>query len=71
MPSQFQALEQARRKTGLKVVTIATDPADDPQSAKRVLEKMRSGGLRSQAWAFGSAAPERLRHANEEIGVLE
>jgi hypothetical protein len=61
--SSFAALAQAQRKQELRVVTIAVDPADDPQARKLVLKKLHSSGLVSEPWAFGAAPAEQLRYA--------
>jgi thiol-disulfide isomerase/thioredoxin len=62
LPS-FKALAQAQRRRQLDVVTIATDRADDAEAVRYVARKIRSAGLASQAWAFGSAPAEQLRYA--------
>jgi thiol-disulfide isomerase/thioredoxin len=59
----FHALEQARRKRKVEVVTIATDRADDLESASDIRKKLAAGGLRSQVWAFGNASAEQLRYS--------
>lgn len=58
----FEALAQAQRR-GLKVVTIATDPVDDDEAMTLVLQKLAKSGLHAEAWAFGTAPAEQLRHA--------
>jgi thiol-disulfide isomerase/thioredoxin len=58
----FEALAQAQRR-GLKVVTIATDPADDPDAALLIRKKLAKSGLHAETWAFGPAPAEQLRHA--------
>lgn len=59
----FEALSEAKKKHGLDVVTIATDPADDPESARLIAGKLSAYRLTGNAWAFGSAPPEQLRYA--------
>lgn len=44
----------------LHVVTVATDP---PEAGAELLPILARAGLRSEAWAFADAPPERLRHA--------
>ena len=58
----FKTLENAQRQTGLKVVSIATDRADDEQASKLIAEKIRSSGLQAESWAFGAAPAEKLRY---------
>jgi hypothetical protein len=59
----FEALSDAKKKHGLDVVTIATDPADDPESVKLISGKLAAHRLTGNAWAFGSSPPEQLRYA--------
>jgi thiol-disulfide isomerase/thioredoxin len=61
LPS-FQALAKAKQKHGLKVVTIATDRADDAEAAHLIRKKLEAGKLAEDSWAFGSAPPEQLRY---------
>jgi thiol-disulfide isomerase/thioredoxin len=58
----FAALAQAQRR-GLKVVTIATDPADDPEATALIRRKLAKSGLQAETWAFGPAPADLLRHA--------
>lgn len=58
----FAALRQAQRR-GVKVVTIATDPVDDPDATTQIRRKLAKSGLQAETWAFGSAPAEQLRHA--------
>ncbi|MET0962138.1 MAG: hypothetical protein ABWY05_04870 [Noviherbaspirillum sp.] len=58
----FAALAKAQRG-GLKVVTIATDSADDEDAVALIEKKLASAGLQAQTWAFGPAPAEQLRHA--------
>ena len=58
----FAAVAQAQRK-GLRVVTIATDPADDDEAVTLIRRKLAHGGLAAETWAFGPAPAEQLRHA--------
>lgn len=59
----FQALADAKKKYGVDVITIATDPADDAEAVQLIRKKLAASGLSSDAWAFGSSPPEQLRHA--------
>lgn len=59
----FEALTEAKRKHGLDVVTIATDPADDGESVKLIAGKLAAYRMTGNAWAFGSSPPEQLRYA--------
>jgi hypothetical protein len=59
----FKALVDAQRRTGLKVVTIATDNADDEEATRLIRKKLADAQLLGDAWAFGPAPAERLRHA--------
>ena len=58
----FQALAEAQRR-GLKVVTIAADPADEDEATTLILRKLAKSGLRAETGAFGPAPTEQLRHA--------
>lgn len=44
----------------LEIVTVSIDPYE---AGPELLPILSRAGLRSEAWAFGDAAPERLRHA--------
>jgi hypothetical protein len=56
------ARERQKRKD-LEVVTISTDPADDPTLGPMMKARLTSLGMAGHAWAFGSLPPERLRYA--------
>jgi len=58
----FHALAEAQRH-GLKVVTIATDSADDDEATTLIRRKLAKSGLHAETWAFGPAPAEQLRHA--------
>lgn len=54
-------LAQAQRAhPALSIVTVATDSIDAADELSQLLTRHR---LRSAGWAFGNAAPERLRYA--------
>ena len=55
------AAEKRKRKE-LNVVTLSTDPLDDPQAATLMKKKLVAAGMAGNAWAFGSAPPEQLRY---------
>lgn len=59
----FAALGDAWRRTGLDVVTIAADRADDPEAGTLIRKKLAAAGLDRNIWAFGAAPPEQLRYA--------
>lgn len=59
----FKTLAQEKKKRKFNVVTLTTDPAADPQAMAAVRKKLEATGLKDNAWAFGDAAPERLRYA--------
>ena len=61
MPS-FEALAEAKKKHGLDVVTIATDPADDAESVRLIGKKLSTAKLTGNAWAFGPLPQEQLRY---------
>jgi len=62
--TSLRALAREKRKhRQLKVITLATDPLGDTQAAALLRKRLQSAGLATDAWAFGSAAPERLRYA--------
>jgi hypothetical protein len=57
-------LSKARRAhPQLRVVTISTDPVDDAELTAQAGKRLAALGLARDAWAFGQASPERLRHA--------
>jgi thiol-disulfide isomerase/thioredoxin len=59
----FKALADEQRRSGLKVATIATDSADDDEATRMIRKKLSDAHLQGEAWAFGPAPSERLRHA--------
>lgn len=55
----LQHMAAAQKKNpGLRIVTVATDPVEE-QAA--IAARLREMGVRSEAYAFGGAAPESLR----------
>jgi thiol-disulfide isomerase/thioredoxin len=62
--ASLDTLARARQqRKDLRVVTIATDPADDPSLGPMMQERLAKLGLSQDAWAFGDTPPERLRYA--------
>jgi thiol-disulfide isomerase/thioredoxin len=59
----FEALAEARRKYKTRIVTIATDRADDPEAVSLINKKLKASGLASDVWAFGAGPEEQLRYA--------
>nr|ACX33907.1 conserved hypothetical protein [uncultured prokaryote AT3] len=56
----LELLAQAQRaRPALQVVIVATDPLEIADELNRLLARHR---LRGERWAFGGAAPERLRY---------
>lgn len=47
----------------LNIVTVSTDPVDDPQAAALMQQRLSDLKLRQEAWAFGDASPEKLKYA--------
>ena len=62
-PASLAALAKARQAHGLAVVTVATDPLDEDGNAAQIARKLGPRLARADAWAFGAAPPEQLRHA--------
>ncbi len=56
-------VQEKRKRPTLRVVTLATDSAADPQAVAMMRNKLSSVGLTSHAWAYGEAPPEQLRYA--------
>lgn len=54
--------KEMRRRKDLHVVTISTDPVNDPQTAPLMNKRLASLGLDKDNWAFGDVPPERLRY---------
>lgn len=62
--ASLDRLTQARR-TGstLAIVTLATDPLHDPHARAAMEKRLTELQLTRNAWAFGSASPEKLKYA--------
>jgi hypothetical protein len=54
---------ERQKRNDLRVVTISTDPAEDPTLGPMMKARLASLGMGRDAWAFGSLPPERLRYA--------
>lgn len=52
--------ELAHWQSRVRVVTVAVDSLDDSEALRDELQRAALGG---EAWVFGNAAPEALRHA--------
>lgn len=62
--TSMQTLAQEKRKhTDLKIVTLSTDSANDPEAVALMKERLASVGMLADAWAFGTAPQEQLRYA--------
>ena len=62
--ASLDTLAQARRQgKDLNVVTVSTDPVDDPELGPMMQERLAKLGMSHDAWAYGSLPPERLRYA--------
>lgn len=55
--------EEQRKRKHLRLVTLATDAADDPQLAPLIRQRLAAFGVRGPAWAYGNAPEEQLRYA--------
>ena len=54
--------EEQRKRKQLRVVTLSTDAASDPQLAPLMRQRLAAFGLRGPAWAYGDAPAEQLRY---------
>ena len=61
--NSLDALAREKAKGKLDVVTLSTDPIEDPQAAALMRKKLEAVGMQNNAWAFGEAPPEQLRYA--------
>lgn len=53
--------KEMRHRKNLNVVTISTDPVNDPETAPVMNKRLARLGLDKNNWAFGDLPPERLR----------
>lgn len=62
--ASLDRLTQARRAgSTLAIVTLSTDPLHDPQARAAMEKRLAELQLTHNAWAFGSASPEKLKYA--------
>lgn len=62
--ASLKTLAQEKRKhRNLTIVTLATDSMSDPQTATLIRQRLHTLGMQTNAWAFGNAPAEQLRHA--------
>ena len=54
--------EEKRKRKALRVVTLATDGATDPELAPLMRQRLAAFGLPAHAWAYGDAPAEQLRY---------
>lgn len=63
-PASLRTLSNAMRTRGdLEVVTLATDSLAEDDNDARIVEHLKAVGLTGEAWAFGAAPAQLLRHA--------
>ena len=61
--ASLQALSREKRThKDLRVVTLSTDPAGDPQAAALMRQRLAGLDMAGDAWAFGAAPAEQLRY---------
>jgi hypothetical protein len=62
--ASLDTLSQASRDNKkLNIVTLSTDAADDPQASALMQKRLSGLRMTDNAWAFGSASPEKLKYA--------
>ncbi len=54
---------EKRKRKDLKVVTLSTDSAKDPEAVAQIRKRLASAGMSADAWAYGDAPPEQLQYA--------
>lgn len=54
--------EEQRKRKGLRVVTLSTDAAADPELGPMMRQRLAGFGLPGNAWAYGDAPAEQLRY---------
>lgn len=54
--------QEKRRRKNLRVVTLSTDAAADPELAPMMRQRLAAFGLPGHAWAYGDAPAEQLRY---------
>lgn len=55
-------MEEKKKRKNLRIVTLSTDPAADPELASLMRKRLGPLGLSANAWAFGDAPAEQLRY---------
>lgn len=61
--ASLKFLSPKARRGEIRIVTVATDSADDPTVTRALRQRLAQAGLHAQGWAFGDASPEQLRYA--------
>jgi thiol-disulfide isomerase/thioredoxin len=62
--ASLDTLSQAKHENkALTIVTLSTDPVDDPQASALMQKRLTALQMTQDAWAFGSASPEKLKYA--------
>ena len=54
--------QEKRLRKNLRVVTLSTDAAADPELAPLMRQRLAAFGLPGHAWAYGDAPSEQLRY---------
>lgn len=55
-------MEEKKKHKNLRIVTLSTDPASDPELASLMRKRLMPLRLSANAWAFGDAPAEQLRY---------
>lgn len=62
--ASLEHLAQVQRGgRALAIVTLSTDPVQDPQALSMMEKRLKEVKLTRNAWAFGSTSPEKLKYA--------
>lgn len=62
--TSLDVLAQAKREDkNLRIVTLSTDEAGDPQASAQMEKRLAELKLTDHAWAYGMASPDRLKYA--------
>ncbi|QAU34997.1 hypothetical protein [Janthinobacterium sp. 17J80-10] len=54
--------QEQRKRKALRVVTLSTDAAADPELGPMMRQRLAAFGLPGNAWAYGEAPAEQLRY---------
>lgn len=54
--------QEVRKRKQLRVVTLSTDAAADPELGPMMRQRLAAFGLPAHAWAYGDAPAEQLRY---------